>query len=79
MASIRREVHIQASPDKVWDALRDVGALHTRLCPEFVVDTTMVGKDARLVTFANDAGGSDNITVVVVDFPLRLPKGSPTP
>jgi serine/threonine protein phosphatase PrpC len=25
----------------------------------------------RLVTFANDAGGSDNITVVVVDLPLR--------
>jgi serine/threonine protein phosphatase PrpC len=35
----------------------------------------------RLVTFANDAGGSDNITVVVVDLPLkdvRL-KGSTTP
>ena len=28
----------------------------------------------RLVTFANDAGGSDNITVVVVDIPLR-PEG----
>jgi PPM family protein phosphatase len=28
----------------------------------------------RLVTFANDAGGSDNITVVVVDLPLR-PEG----
>ena len=28
----------------------------------------------RLVTFANEAGGSDNITVVVVDLPL---KGSP--
>lgn len=25
----------------------------------------------RLVTFANDAGGSDNITVVVVDLPLQ--------
>jgi serine/threonine protein phosphatase PrpC len=25
----------------------------------------------RLVTFANDAGGSDNITVAVVDIPLR--------
>lgn len=28
----------------------------------------------RLVNFANDAGGSDNITVVVVDLPLR-PEG----
>jgi serine/threonine protein phosphatase PrpC len=39
----------------------------------------------RLVTFANDAGGSDNITVVVVDLPLRpegeqkQSKGSSTP
>jgi serine/threonine protein phosphatase PrpC len=31
----------------------------------------------RLVTFANDAGGSDNITVVVVDLPLL--KGPSTP
>jgi serine/threonine protein phosphatase PrpC len=30
----------------------------------------------RLVTYANDAGGSDNITVVVVDLPL---KGSSSP
>ena len=30
----------------------------------------------RLVTYANQAGGSDNITVVVVDLPL---KGSPSP
>ena len=32
----------------------------------------------RLVTFANDAGGSDNITVVVVDLPLR-PVGEQEP
>jgi hypothetical protein len=53
MASIRREVHIQAAPEQVWDAVRDVGALHTRLCPEFVVDTRMEADDVRLVTFAN--------------------------
>ncbi len=29
----------------------------------------------RLVTFANDAGGSDNITVVVVDLPLKGSSG----
>ena len=33
----------------------------------------------RLVTYANDAGGSDNITVVVVDLPLGPLKGSPEP
>ncbi|MGH9265700.1 MAG: PP2C family serine/threonine-protein phosphatase, partial [Acidimicrobiales bacterium] len=31
----------------------------------------------RLVAFANQAGGSDNITVVVVDLPLSPLKGSP--
>jgi uncharacterized protein YndB with AHSA1/START domain len=52
MASIRREVYIQARPEQVWDALRDVGALHTRLVPGFVVDTRMDG-DSRWVTFGN--------------------------
>src|SRR5690349_9354080 len=36
----------------VWDALRDFGALHTRLVPGFVLDTKLDG-DARIVTFAN--------------------------
>jgi carbon monoxide dehydrogenase subunit G len=52
MASIRKEALIDASPDKVWSALRDVGALHTRLVPGFVVDTKLDG-DARIVTFGN--------------------------
>ncbi|WKA32191.1 SRPBCC family protein [Bradyrhizobium roseum] len=43
---------IDASPDDVWDALRDFGALHTRLAPGFVTDTRLDG-DARIVTFAN--------------------------
>jgi hypothetical protein len=52
MASIRKEIIIDASPDNVWDALRDFGALHTRLVPGFVTDTKLDG-DARIVTFAN--------------------------
>src|ERR1044072_6130637 len=52
MASIRKEIIIDASPDHVWDALRDFGALHTRLVPRFVTDTKLDG-DARIVTFAN--------------------------
>ncbi len=53
MASIRIERLIEAPADRVWDAVRDVGALHTRLVPGFVVDTRMDG-DARVVTFGND-------------------------
>ena len=54
MASIRREVLIESRPEQVWDAIRDVGALHTRLVPGFVTDCRMDG-DARIVTFGNGA------------------------
>src|SRR5262245_39261679 len=52
MASIRREVQIDARPETAWAALRDVGALHTRLVPGFVVDTRLE-EGARVVTFGN--------------------------
>ena len=52
MASIHREMHIEASPELAWDALRDVGALHTRLVPGFVTDTKLE-EGARIVTFGN--------------------------
>ena len=51
MASIHREVLIDVLPEHIWDAIRDVGAIHTRLARQFVVDTRMDG-DSRLVTFA---------------------------
>jgi len=43
---------LHASREKVWAALRDVGALHTRVVPGFVVDTRMED-GARVVTFGN--------------------------
>ena len=52
MASIRREIVIDLQPERVWDAVRDVGAPHKRLAPGFVVDAKMDG-DARIVTFAD--------------------------
>jgi carbon monoxide dehydrogenase subunit G len=52
MASIHKDIPIDADPDDVWDALRDFGALHTRLVPGFVVDARLEG-DVRIVTFAN--------------------------
>src|SRR5262245_9958999 len=52
MASIHREVTIHARPESVWDALRDVGAVHTRLAPGFVTDVSMED-GARIVTFGN--------------------------
>ena len=52
MATVRRELTTRATPEAVWEAIRDVGALHTRLVPGFVTKTVMDG-DARVVTFAN--------------------------
>jgi carbon monoxide dehydrogenase subunit G len=50
MASIRKEISIDATPEDVWAAVRDWGALHERLVPGFVVDTRLDGED-RIVTF----------------------------
>lgn len=52
MASIYKEISLDASPAAIWDVVRDIGAVHTRFAPGFVVDTTMDGPD-RIVTFAN--------------------------
>ena len=52
MASITKTIDTVAPVADVWSAIRDIGALHTRLVPGFVVDTVLDG-DARIVTFGN--------------------------
>ena len=54
MASLRREIVVKASADAAWEAIADVGALHTRLVPGFVVATRLEA-NVRVVTFANGA------------------------
>lgn len=52
MASVRKEVLVDARPEEVWEALRAWYALHERLVPGFVADTRIDGDD-RIVTFSN--------------------------
>jgi len=52
MATIHKEIQIERSKEFVWDAIRDVGAIHRRLVPGFVVNCKLEG-DSRIVTFAN--------------------------
>jgi hypothetical protein len=52
MTSIAVEISTDASPAAVWDAVRDIGALHTRLVPGFVVATELMA-GGRRVTFGN--------------------------
>lgn len=70
MASIHREIVIEAPPEVVWDALRDVGAIHRRLAPGFVTDTRLE-EGARVVTFGNGIVARELI-VDVDDHARRL-------
>jgi carbon monoxide dehydrogenase subunit G len=63
MATIRKEIQINAPVARVWDALRDVGALHTRLVPGFVTATRMEG-NARVVTFGNGMTAREDIVSI---------------
>ena len=81
MASIRKEISIQASPEHVWEAIRDVNAVHRRLAPGFVLDVRPDG-DVRIVTFANGAvvrelivdvdDRARRIAYAVVESPLQM-------
>ena len=57
MASIHRDILIDAPAAALWDAMRDPGALHTRLAPAFITECTMdgntSGEQARQLRFAN--------------------------
>jgi hypothetical protein len=52
MASIDKDILLDAHPDDVWAAVRDFGAVHQRLAPGFVREARIDG-EARIVTFAN--------------------------
>ena len=68
MASIHKEFTVAAPAQQVWAAFRDIGAIHTRLARDFVVDTQLEG-DSRRVTFAN--GMSVRERIVTIDDDAR--------
>jgi carbon monoxide dehydrogenase subunit G len=70
MASIRKEFSLPVSAARVWDVLRDFGAVHTRLAPGFVTDTKLDG-NARIVTFANGSVAREEL-VAMDDAARRL-------
>ena len=52
MASVHRELALDAPVEQVWSAIRDFGAVHERVAPGFVVACVVDG-DVRDVTFSN--------------------------
>jgi len=70
MASIHKDVRIEAPARRVWEAMRDVGALHTRLVVGFVLECRLEG-EVRHLLFANGVQASERI-VSVDDERLRV-------
>ncbi|WP_327092197.1 SRPBCC family protein [Nonomuraea sp. NBC_01738] len=70
MTSIRHEIVIDASPEHIWDVLRDVGAVHERLLPGRVADTRLEG-DQRFLTFP-DGHVIRELIVAIDDEARRL-------
>jgi hypothetical protein len=52
MATLRRQIALDMGADNAWSALRDFGAVHTRVAPGFVTNLEMDQGD-RIVTFFN--------------------------
>ena len=54
MATVRKSVIISKPAGDVWDAVGDVGQLHSRVAPGMVTDTKLEEDgEVRIVTFAN--------------------------
>lgn len=65
MATIRKEMKLNAPLDKVWSALADFQHVHTRLAPGFVGDSKPEGENVRSIKFAN--GSTVKETLVTLD------------
>jgi len=52
MATIYQEFIVEAPAQFVWEAIKDVGAVHRRLAQGFVTGTELHDRE-RTVTFAN--------------------------
>lgn len=52
MASIIKDIAIDAPVDAVWDAVADFGAVHRRFAPGFVTNVELV-PGGRMVTFGD--------------------------
>ena len=69
MATIRKIIELNASAQKVWDALADFQNVHTRVAPGFLLGSEPDGENARVVHFANGTKAKE--TLVAADSERR--------
>jgi len=70
MATLRRQIALNAPAATVWSAVRDFGAVHTRVAPGFLTKLEMDRGD-RIVTFFNGLMARERL-VTVDDEDCRL-------
>jgi hypothetical protein len=66
MATLRRQIALDASASTVWSAIRDFGAVHTRVAPGFLTKLEM-DKGDRIVTFFNGLVARERLVTVDED------------
>ncbi len=67
--------HLLLCSDGLWNYAETAADVATAATGEPTEPPDLLATARRLVDFANAAGGSDNITVVLVDLPRSAPKG----
>ncbi|HYD06663.1 MAG TPA: SRPBCC family protein [Reyranella sp.] len=70
MATLRRQIALNANAGSVWSAIRDFGAVHTRVAPGFLTKLEM-DKGDRVLTFFNGMLARERL-VTVDDENCRL-------
>jgi hypothetical protein len=70
MASIHKDIPLDARPEDIWAAVCDYGAVHRRVAPGFVTDCKLEGQ-SRIVTFAN-GNTAQELLVTMDDARMRL-------
>jgi Polyketide cyclase / dehydrase and lipid transport len=70
MATLRKQIALDAGAAKVWSAIRDFGAVHTRVAPGFLTKLDM-DKGDRIVTFFNGLVARERL-VTLDDEDCRL-------
>jgi carbon monoxide dehydrogenase subunit G len=66
MSTVYKEFIVEAPPQFVWDAVKDVGAAHTRLYQGYVTDAVFADGE-RTLTFANGVVSKEHVISILED------------
>ncbi|MFI6210541.1 SRPBCC family protein [Nocardia brasiliensis] len=82
MASVRKELVVDADPAQIWDIIRDFADGPTRMAPGFAVRSALEEPGYRVVDFADGSVLRERLVVIEEDerrFVYSIVGGSVTP